>query len=261
MGARTWPAGLAAAVLAVLAAGCQLHAVVDLELQEGGGGRLAVTVEADDELAARAADQPIDPLDQLAGVGRGLPPTWDTDARPTDDGGRAVTLAVRFDDPGELERVSAELADALAAPELDPLDGFRVAVDREEVRVTGGAGLEPTDEVGDLGLDSPAAVARLSDTVDYRIRVRMPGEVVEANAHEREDGTLTWRVPAGDSVDLRAVAARPARPWLRSVVAAGAVALAGTIALGWWLARRRTGVRGRQEAGGRSRPSSSSTSA
>lgn len=260
MGARTWPAWLAAAALVALAAGCQLHTAVAVEFEGDGGGRLAVTVEADEELAARVSEQPIDPLDQLADVGATLAPDWETDAGPTGDGGRAVTLAARFADPDELERLSAALAEALAAPELDPLDRFTVTVDREQLRLSGRAGLEPTDEVADFGLDPPAAVALLSDTVDYRIRVSMAGEVLETSADEQDDGTLTWRVPAGSSVEILAVAARPQHPWGRIGAGVAVLVLAAGAAL-WWRARRRTGVPAGQDAGRRSRPSSSSTSA
>jgi hypothetical protein len=226
------------AVVGLLAAGCRMTAGVDLDVERDGGGQLAVRLAADAELLARAAQAGARPLDDLERVGRRLTGDgWVTMAAPAEGGGRSVTLSTRFDNPAELETLTSELAAALAAPELRALEPLRLGLTHDRVIVDGRAGLVVGAAVAEHGLTPQEAEALLAEAVDYRVTVTLPGEVLETNAAGRDGRTLTWPVPLGEEVVIRAVARRP-RSTVLIAVAVGAPLAAAAI-LGLLLLRRR----------------------
>jgi membrane-associated protease RseP (regulator of RpoE activity) len=236
----------------VLLAGCQLRVGVELDVRTDGGGTLQATVGADEELLSRARQAGVSPLDRLAEAGRELQAEgWRVRRHDAAGGGREVTLSSEFADPEGLRRLSAELAEGLAAPELRPLEPFTLRLAPDSLTVAAAAGLEPTEVVTELDLQPAEAVDQLArrDAVAYDVMVSLPGEVVEANADRRRasaaDGATTrlmWRIRPGESQRIRAVGTRPSStPW--PLVAGGATAAVVVAALaGWWVARRRASV-------------------
>lgn len=220
---------------AVVLAGCRLDAAVSLVVDRDGAGSLALRLVADQELVARADAAGVDPFAPLREL---QVPGWSVADGDRDDGGREVTLRARFDDPDELAALSADLAAALDAPEARLLEPFAVELTSDTVAVSGGAGLVPTDVVAELGLTPDAAVAALADSVDYRVRVSLPGEVLEAPGGRVEEREVTWQVPAGEQVAVAAVSQRPPPWWLWPAVVAGALLVVAALVLWRWRRRR-----------------------
>ena len=210
-------------------------------MDRNGAGVLAVAVAADEELQARAAEAGADPLDDLLATGERLERPWRVSDRTDDEGLRTVTLSAAFADPEELADLSAEVADALNADEVDLLDPFAVTLTDDEVTVSGGARMAPTRVVRDYGL-TPRRAVRLIERTDafaYSVAVTMPAEVTAAGATVAEDGrTATWEVAPGEEVALSSTSVRPGPPLVRAVLGAGAGAVLAGGAL-WLLARRR----------------------
>lgn len=222
---RRAAAGLLAA-LALLATGCQARGSIDLRLDADGAGTLAVTLATDAELEARARGAGIDPLGDVAATGERLAASgWRVTEVTAGDGGRQVTLAVEFAGPSELEEVAADLAGALAAPELEPIRDLRVEVGDDEIVVEATAGLVPTAAVDDLGLAADEAVALLAarDAVDYTVTVSLPGEVLETTAVDPAATPLRWEIEPGEEVRILARGRRPASP-VEAIALGGAVA-------------------------------------
>jgi hypothetical protein len=225
---------------AVFLSACQLRAQVAVVVDRDGGGQLAVVLAADGDLVARAARAGVDPLAEVAAVGEDLAADgWRTAVTEEADGGRRVTLAVPFQDPDELMALTSALADALAAPELRPFEPIRVVVDADRILVTSSAALQPSAAVSDLGLDVPAAVAELGETVEYTVTVTLPGGITDAAGAAVDGRTATWHVPAGERVGIQVLGTRP-RSRLLVLVAAGLVGVAAAaLALGGTRRRRR----------------------
>ncbi|MDQ3537364.1 MAG: hypothetical protein M3415_00990 [Actinomycetota bacterium] len=240
--ALVWP------LCAVLLAGCQLRVSVVVDIESHGAGRLRVGVAADRALLRRAAEAGADPLADVAAAGRRLAADgWVTTDSTAADGSRTVAVAVDFADPAQLESLTADLSAALDADEVRLLEPLQLTVTADEIRVVGGAGLVPTRAVADYGLTRRGAVRLLRDNqaLDYRVRLRLPGEVVSTSAPVREAATLTWPVTPGESVRIRAVGTRPRQLW-RAVVAGavgGLLALAVASLLLWRRRQARTAIR------------------
>lgn len=235
---RSAPRRRRRAVLVVLAAllvsGCQARLAIELVVDRDGGGVLAVSLGADAELLAQAEAADADPLGDLAAAGAGLADDgWRVDDTIRDDG-RTVRLATGFSSPEELGVLADDLADALAAPEVVPLEDLRVSVEDDVLRLSGVAGLVPTEEVTDLGLQPDQAVELLRDTgaIVYELTATLPGEMLETNA-DGDGQTVTWRIRPGERMALVAVAQRPGGDWwLLTLAGAGGGALVlGLLAL------------------------------
>ncbi|MBW3606152.1 MAG: hypothetical protein KY460_14875 [Actinobacteria bacterium] len=207
MGPHKRRALLIALPVVLLLSGCELRADVDIALDAAGGGTLAVTLAPDDALRRTVRQAGADPLSGLVTAGAQLP-GWRVRRSDGPDG--AVTLATTFDDAAELERVSTQFADAVAAPELRPLDPLRVVVTDDTVALHGGAGLQVTPAVRDIGYSPARARELIADSVQLRVTARMPGEVLETDADRRNgDRVVSWVIPAGDHRELEVLAARP----------------------------------------------------
>lgn len=221
------------AMFALSAAACQLRVDVDVHVERDGAGALGVRVAADGELLDEARAAGGDPLAQLVDAGEDLARDgWQVRTAALDDGGREVVLRKTFARAEELEQLSRELAAGLAAPELTPLEPFSVTLTDDQVLVTGGAGLQPTDAVTEFGVQPHDAVRLLRETgaVDFRVHVHLPAEVLEATG-EVEGQTVTWDVQPGERVDVRALARRPASPWWIFALAAAALVLLAVVVL------------------------------
>lgn len=225
---------LAALPICLLLSGCELDSRVRIVVDADGAGALAYTLAADDALRRAARRAGADPLAALAEAGEGLQ-GWRAE-RWTDGSLQGVTLTTTFDDPDELARVSGEFAEALAAPELEPLGPLRLVVDDSTVGLRGSAALA-LDAVAarELGLRPARAREVLGESVTLQVEASMPGEVLETNADTRRDGTtVVWTIAPGQQRTLRVLARRPwtvGRVARLLVTGEGMVALAIGIAL------------------------------
>jgi hypothetical protein len=232
------PRVLVAIALAALLSACQLRIGVDIAVDPQGSGVLAVTVGADQELIVRAAEAGADPLAVLAQRGQQLSSRGWQVTETRDERGRSVRLAAGFSGPEEFEALARDLADALAAPEVRLLEPFSLEVADDRLTVRGAASLAPGELVEPgVNLDELVRRAAEEDAVVYEVRVRMPGEVLEANAAAREDGVLVWTVAPGERVDVLAVGERPRA--LLLPLAAGLLALVAVALIAAVLSRRR----------------------
>lgn len=195
-------------LLVVALAGCELRADVGIDVHADGGGTLGVTLAADQELQQAAQRAGAEPLSLLAEAARQLE-GWRVE-RDRDTPGAPVTLSAGFADPQELSTLSRELANALAAPELRPIEPWQLEVDQRTVELTGAVSLEVTSEVAALGVSPRRATRILADSARLRVTAGLPGEVLETNGDVAADANeVTWTVPAGERRALRAVARRP----------------------------------------------------
>lgn len=267
------------ALLAVVATGCQLDLELGVNVDRDGGGRLTVRLAADEALTAWADSRDVGPFevvtdarDELESAG------WRVTDETTAAGARSLELARGFSGPAEFERLTGDLARALAGPELALLEPMDLTVAEERIRLEGAASLRPTDAVTEHGLTPEQAVALLrgqpasgaagengsgglpaGEGLVYRITATMPGEVLDSTATDRDGRRLEWRVPAGEDVAIRAVANRPARTRWPLGLAALAGASVAAAALGVWRRRSRgagparSGPGSRRRATGRAR--------
>lgn len=218
--------------LVLLVAGCQARLGIDIAVDADGAGQLAVSLAADAELLERTRAAGADPLSDLVATGRSLEPQgWRTVDVTDGEGTRTVTVSTGFAGPDEFADLAGHLTEALAAPELTPLSDLRLEVTDEEIRVSGVAGLEPTQAVTELGVQPEQAVAimRDGDHLAYELSVALPGEVLHTSGQEHEGGRITWTVAPGERVELIAVGDRPGGAWWILAVAG---TVAGVAALG-----------------------------
>lgn len=219
--------------LALLCAGCELRLEVEAVFDRDAGGHLEVALTADAELLGQAQAAGTDPLGDLAATGRELAAQGWQVADTTDDAGRrTVSLTASFDGPEAFERLTAELAEALAAPEVELLAPMVVTLEEERLTVAGSAGLQPTAVVTEHGLTPAQLVSLLRDEAafSYVVRIGLPGEVL-ATTGERDDGMLRWTVAPGEQVVIEAVGRRPQAPVWPLVAGAIGGALFGALVL------------------------------
>jgi hypothetical protein len=218
---------LLAVTLLLLATACELRADVGVRIDRDGAGELAVSLALDEELAAAAAEAGLDPFDPVVAAA-GETGAWRVERVPS-----GVTLTTDFATPEELTERSATLAQGLAAAELEPLEPFAVTIAEGRVTVQGAAGLMPTRAVTELGVGPERALEVLAESVDYEVRFALPGEIVEASPGAViTEQTVSWRVPAGQRLELLAVARRPPRvsSWTWWAAGASALLLAAVVA-------------------------------
>lgn len=229
----------------LLCAGCELALDVAVEVDRDGGGRLEVALTADEDLRARADAAGADPLGDLAATGEELSEEgWAVEDTIDADGLRTVSLSAGFDEPEAFDRLAADLAGALAAPEVELLSPLTLTVEDDRLVVDGAASLEPTPVVAEHGLTPEQAVDLLRDggTFTYTVHVALPGQVLDSTAAVEGEGALRWTVPPGERVAIHAVGERPGPPvW--PLVVGGVVGLL----VGALVARRLVVVRRRAQ--------------
>jgi hypothetical protein len=226
---------LAVGVLALLAAGCQARISLVITVDGDGAGQLAMSVGADAELLRDMSTAGADPLGELAETGEQLAAEgWRTTDVTDAVGGRTVTLAAPFDGPEAFNALAAELSQALAGPELTPIEELRMDLTEEEIRISGAAALQPGPAVAELGMQPEQAVRILrdADAVIYDLEISLPGEVLESTAAPEADvGPLRWRIEPGERVDILAVGDRPMTPWWFLALSGGLGGLAALLLL------------------------------
>jgi hypothetical protein len=237
-------------VLAFGVAGCQLRMSIGIDVDRNGAGVLAVSVGADQALLTKAKQAGTDPLDVLMARGRQLGKAgWRVTEDTPADGSRKVRLSASFDSPGEFNALASDLAMALAAPEIRLLEPFTLEVADDRITVTGGAGLQPTAAIAEVGVQPFDAVRLTSENaaIAYDVRVRLPGEVRSSTAPLQDGNILVWEVHPGQQIEVLAVGTRPPRSLLPILaVIAEALAAAG-VAIAAVFRRRQQG-RGRTAA-------------
>jgi hypothetical protein len=194
---------LGVGLFVLLTAGCQAHLSLVITVDADGAGQLAISVRADADLLANAEAAGADPLGDLAATGALLEAEgWRSTDVLADDGARTVTLAAPFDGPEEFNAIAAELTGALGAPELAPLEGLRMDLGEDEIRVSGVAALQPGPAVTELGLQPEQAVTVLqrhrcgaSTTSRWPYRGRCARD--DRPRVTDDAGPLRWRVRAG----------------------------------------------------------------
>lgn len=230
----------------VLLSGCRVGLDVRADLEAGGGGRLAVALDADREALDAAARAGADPLGDVAVTGRELAADgWRVTDATAADGTRRVELAVQAADAEELSAQAAQLADALSGPEAALLEPLTVALTEDRIAVDGAASLQPGDALADYGLPAAEAVRLLdeSDAFDYTVTVTLPDEVLATSATQVEGSTLSWAVQPGERVAITAEGVRPRFPLVPVAVGAAVAAALGLAVLAF---RSRSRGRGRR---------------
>lgn len=231
---------LLVALAVLLTTACQLRLDVAVDVNRNGGGTLGVTVGADAELLAAAAEADADPLEALAQTGEGLRADGWRVSQQGAEGGRTVTLRREFADPQEFNAIAKQLADALAADEVVLLDPLTLELADDRVSIQGAAGAQPRRAVRDYGLTRRAAVelVRSEQAFDYTVTVTMPGQTLTTTASDPQASPLVWTVPVGERVDIAAASTRPGLPILRAALGAVVGALVAGALLWLWLRRR-----------------------
>ncbi len=227
--------GLLAGALVLSA--CRMDVDTRVEVDQTGGGVLAVDVRLDDDLWDRITATGFDPTP--SGV-----TGWQV-ATSEVDGGRLVTMATSFTDPVQLQDRVAALQEGL--DDEDP--GLVEAIDL----VVGPDGSTTIDAVVGLRLPSSTGVegAGFADGEDLAVlaadperlaatfTVVLPGPVVDHNADTADGSTLRWRLPPGDEVRARATAGPPDAlgSWVVPAIATGLLVL--VVVVGVVVLRRR----------------------
>lgn len=221
-----------------------------------GSGTVQLELTADEELLDRARAAGADPLTALAGHEELRRAGWAIRERTTRSG-QHVAVSMPFTGPEAFSVLMADLAEALAAPEASVLGPMTMELRENLVILDGWAALEPGPGVTEFGLlpEDAVRLAQEADFVGYVLRIALPGPVREHTADEVEGQTLTWRIPLGGRVHVRAVGERPGPAlWPFGVAVVIALTLAGLV-LARIGRRRRTAfgprmVRGRSDRGG-----------
>lgn len=253
---RLWAAATLVALVLVTAA-CQVDVAVDVVVDDSGASVVTVTAEADAALmqqVPRLADDVA--LDDLAAVG------WQVEGPDTmADGGLRVQLRREVDDLASLGVVLGELGAPLDTLRIERADEFA----RTSWQLTGRSQLSE----GTAGLIDPEALAllgaapfatdladagvNLSDVLEVRLTVQLPGELVRTTG-DAADGVVTWPLPVDGSVvtleafsertDRGAEVARTAADIVRFGLVVWIV-VAATFVTWVWFARRRRRRRAR----------------
>ena len=227
----------------MLSSACQLRLNVEIDVDRNGGGVLAVAVAADAELLELAEEADSDPLGDLVTAGESLD-GWRVSDGTDDDGTRTVTLSSEFADPAEFEALTAELAETLAADEVEFLEPFSMTVSEDRVSVAGAASAEPRAAVRDYGLTPNEAVRLIkrNDAFNYTLAVRMPGELTSTKPADLSvvagSQSPAWTVEPGERLSLMVESTRPGPQWVRAALGAVAGAVVAGVVL-WLFARRR----------------------
>lgn len=185
------------ALLAVALTGC-IRVQLTFTVHEDGSGVVGMLMAVDEDLLGLTGESAEDVLGAAADL-----PAGATTETYQQDGfvGQLVTVPVP-----DMTRIDEFLGDADAV--TDSAEAFRFVREGDGWRFTTTvpAGEELAGEGGDIDL-----AGLLGDDAYFRVRVALPGEVVEHNADRVEDGVLVWEID-WTSTEPRALSAlsRPA---------------------------------------------------
>lgn len=240
--------GLLLALL-VLATGCQLDLRLGVTLDDDGGGELALSLVADQDLVEQAAAAGVDPFATLAERVEALGGPWEVrEEEGADVAGRTVVVRAGFGGPDEFALRYEELRAGLDAPEAAILGPLALVQDEETgiVRLTGEVPLELREAAAiDQGVDLPSLLASLDGVLSHTVEVRTPVTVLETSQQgvEPEEGgeVITTAVPLGGRVPVDVSFQPPGLDVAQLVLYGGGGLLAILLVAAGVLAERRRG--------------------
>ncbi len=235
-------------VLGALAVTGCIRVEISISVDGDGSGVLGYTVAISDEFSALGGmmDEGFD--------GAGLPSQEELDDLPLgaelqeykEDGYSGFVVTIPFDDPAQLESVLEVMQDDGGVgllPDLsqDENGGWRLSMTLPALQE---AGLDDPREIEDeLGF---AFAETLLGEGWFRVRVNLPGDVVEHNADRVEGDDLVWEISL-TSAEPRELMARtiPSNGWpLVGFVIAGVVVIVVVLVISLlaWRATKRESV-------------------
>ena len=190
------------AAMAVLATGC-LRVDIAVTVEEDGSGEIravqAVDVDRLDQFGGAPPVSPDDVIEQLGELPEGV------EVEPYEDGNyRGIELITRFDDLEQLEQRQADLGEALDSGLESIGVGFPAGalLAPDITRTDTGWAFEGQGPEG--GEELPDQLSLLTDEIEIRLAVRLPGRVTEGgNNADRveEDSTFVWLLTLDDERD------------------------------------------------------------
>jgi hypothetical protein len=216
---------LGVAALATALAGC-LKVDVSLEINDDESIDGHVIMAVSDELAQLTGQDP-----------ETLAQQFEDDVM--EDAPEGVTQESYEDDEFQGTRL---VLDGVALEEFDFSDDETLSIVHEgdEYQVNGMLDMTGADELGDLSGEEQELIEGFADSMDVRVAITFPGDVIEHNG-ELEGRTVTWTPEFGETLDIQARAedsAGSSFPWWIVGVVAALVAVAVLVLLAL---RRRSG--------------------
>lgn len=232
------PVGVAVAALVALVAlaGCRLDVTATAEIAADGPGSVTLAMALDATLVRALDEVAVDPTAPLAAAV--LDSGWRLDRRAHPDGSMSVTLAHEVDGPDELAAVLRSLSDDL--DEHAPALIIDLTIDDSDtgMHVRGTAQLRPADDVGMLidgvpqGPSTTVLAELAAEMIDARLRLILPGEVVEHDGDRRDGAAVEWQLPVGVERDITMTTSRAGASWRSPALAGGLAAGLTVLVLG-----------------------------
>jgi hypothetical protein len=209
---------LGVAALATALAGC-LKVDMSLEINDDDSIDGHVIMAFGDELAQLTGQDP-----------ETLAQQFEDDVM--EDAPEGVTQEPYEDDEFQGTRL---VLDGVALEEFDVGEDetFSIVHEGNEYRVNGVLDMTGAEEFGDLSGEEQELIDRFADSMDVRVAITFPGDVIEHNG-ELEGRTVTWTPEFGETLDVQARAedsAGSSFPWWIVGVGAALVAVAAMVLL------------------------------
>ncbi|HEX2360898.1 MAG TPA: hypothetical protein VHI11_02380 [Jiangellaceae bacterium] len=180
---------LSVAVLVVALAGC-LRVDMALEITENDTIDGEVILATSDELVELSGQDPEELVEQL-------------EADVVSDAPEGVTQ-----EPYQAEGFQGTrlILDDVALDEFNPSDEETLSIRHEgdEYVVTGVLDASGADEFGQLTPDDQQLLEDFADSMDVRLAITFPGDVIEQRNGEVDGRTVTWSPEFGETVEVQA---------------------------------------------------------
>jgi hypothetical protein len=179
---------VAGALLALVAAACEIETNFGVVINADGSGRIVVEVGMDEEAQELLLEDVDDPFEgnELAEAPNAV--------RRTETRGDLMFWIVEIpvDDVTEIE-------DTLVGAESSVISSFEVEVTDTLVTVSGTA--TASEAMGEETIDP----SLLGDALSFNVRITMPGKILSHNADSRDGSTLIWDIPiVGGTLNVQA---------------------------------------------------------
>lgn len=237
-------------ILLLMLPGCRLDITTTAEIAADGTGSVIVAMSMDEALVSALDEAQVDPTAALAAAV--LLSDWRLDRRVAADGSIVVTLDRAVTSPDELTAALRSLSEGLDehAPALivDLVIDGNAKIDGG-VQVRGTAQVRPPDDVGMLidgvpqGPSTEVLAALAAEMIDARLRLSLPGEVIEHDGDRHDGAVVEWQLPVGVERTITMATSPAARSWWPSGFTGGLMAgitvlVFGSVALAVWRWRR-----------------------
>lgn len=238
--------GLLLALLALLlVSGCRMEVAAEAQLDADGTGRAVVQLTADAALVALLDDAGVDPTAEVMAAAS-TAGDWQVEREVDAAGSIRVMLARPTTDPDDLARAFTELAAGLDDADPALLVDLDISADDRGFSVTGEAAVRPPGAVLAELDDEPIGPhvdelhALFSEHMDARLRLQLPGRVIEHDGDTADARAATWQLPVGESrtISMRAESSGPlGAAGTRVLWASAAVIVLGglLVTIGAWL--------------------------